>query len=106
MLKDGYGMSPDEGTGEYDEVQHEVEKAEANDDLESGGGTEDIPSKENQQQRRLSLKSTGGNMMAIIRRYVSPIFVQAFIMTFLAVSIGRIINVKYFILCFDYLGMG
>jgi putative Ca2+/H+ antiporter (TMEM165/GDT1 family) len=109
MLKDGYGMSPDEGTGEYDEVQHEVEKAEANDDLESGGGgIEDIPSKENQQQqRRLSLKSTGGNMMAIIRRYVSPIFVQAFIMTFLAVSIGRIIiNVKYFILCFDYLGMG
>ena len=35
MLKDGYEMSPDGGTDEYEEVQHEVEKAEANDDLES-----------------------------------------------------------------------
>ena len=38
MLRDGYLMSPDEGTEEYEEVQHEVEKAEATDDLELGGG--------------------------------------------------------------------
>jgi putative Ca2+/H+ antiporter (TMEM165/GDT1 family) len=90
MLKDGYGMSADEGTDEYEEVQHEVEKAEATDDLESGSGdgerTNDLV-KENEQQPRLSQKMTVHNIVAIIRRYVSPIFIQAFIMTFLAVSI-------------------
>jgi putative Ca2+/H+ antiporter (TMEM165/GDT1 family) len=85
MLKDGYGMSADEGTDEYEEVQHEVEKAEATDDLESGDGTIDTSVKEHQQPR-LSQKSTIGNITAIIRRYVSPIFIQALIMTFLAVS--------------------
>jgi len=90
MLKDGYGMSPDEGTDEYEEVQQEVEKAEATDDLESGSGdgerTNDLV-KENEQQPRLSQKMTVHNIVAMIRRYVSPIFIQAFIMTFLAVSI-------------------
>ena len=62
MLKDGYEMSPDEGTDEYEEVQHEVEKAEANDDLESGGGGEtvDNSAKGNQQQPRSAQKSTVG----------------------------------------------
>jgi putative Ca2+/H+ antiporter (TMEM165/GDT1 family) len=88
MLKDGYSMSPDEGTDEYEEVQHEVEKAEATDDLESGGGgeTTNNSAKENQQQPRLSQKSIISNITTIIRRYISPIFVQACIMTFLAVS--------------------
>jgi len=90
MLKDGYGMSPDEGTDELEEVQHEVEKAEATDDLESGDGeATNNAVKENQQQPRLSQKSTISNITAIIRRYVSPIFMQACIMTFLAVSTSR-----------------
>jgi putative Ca2+/H+ antiporter (TMEM165/GDT1 family) len=86
MLKDGYEMSPDGGTDEYEEVQHEVEKAEADEDLESGGGTADNSSKGNQQQQRSGQKSIAGNITIFIRRYVSPIFIQAFIMTFLAVS--------------------
>jgi putative Ca2+/H+ antiporter (TMEM165/GDT1 family) len=88
MLKDGFGMSSDEGTDEYEDVQHEVEEAEANDDLElgGGGGTTNNPVKGNQQQSRLTQKSTLSNITAIIRRYLSPIFMQALIMTFLAVS--------------------
>lgn len=92
MLKDGYGMSSSEGTDEYEEAEHEIEKAEANDDLEAGDGeTVDNSSKGNQ-QRKLSQKSTITNIVMIIRRCISPIFVQAFIMTFLAVSI---LNNKY-----------
>ena len=87
MLKDGYEMSPDGGTDEYEEVQHEVEKAEANDDLESGGGgTVDNSSKGNQQQPRSAQKNIIGNITIFIRRHISAIFIQAFIMTFLAVS--------------------
>ncbi|CAF3974568.1 unnamed protein product [Rotaria sp. Silwood2] len=85
MLKDGYFMSPDEGTEEYEEVQQEVEKAEATNDLESGdGGTIDNSSKGNQQQQQIAPKSTIMNTILIIRRYVSPIYIQSFIMTFLA----------------------
>jgi len=83
MLRDGYIMSPDEGTEEYEEVQHEVEKAEVADDLESGGTT----STGNQQQRSQSTskqRSTLTKFTTILRRYVSPIFIQATIMTFLA----------------------
>jgi len=90
MLRDGYIMSPDEGTGEYDEVQHEVEKAEATDDLELGGG---ISTTSNQQQQRsqsaAKQRNTVTKLMMILRRYVSPILIQAFIMTFLAVSIWQ-----------------
>jgi len=80
-------MSPDGGADEYEEVQHEVEKAEANDDLESGTGTVDNSSKGNQQQSRSIHKSLIGRLTTFIRRYISAIFIQAFIMTFLAVSI-------------------
>ncbi|CAF1064918.1 unnamed protein product [Rotaria sordida] len=88
MLKDGYLMSPDEGTEEYEEVQQEVEKAEATNDLESGdgdgGGKIDNSSKGNQQHQKLTSKSTMTNITSLIRRYISPIFIQSFIMTFLA----------------------
>ena len=92
MLKDGYGMSSDEGTEEYEEVQQEVDKAEANDDLEAGssGETGDTSAKENQQQPRSTSKNSLGKLTAIIRRYLSPIFIQALVMTFLAVSVERI----------------
>lgn len=79
MLRDGYNMSADEGTDEYEEVQQEVEKAEATDDLESGGGS---AGKGNIQPA----KSLMNKMTTIMRRYISPILIQAFIMTFLAVS--------------------
>ena len=88
MLRDGYLMSPDEGTDEYEEAQHEVEKAEATEDLEATGGSNSSSS--NQQQLRSQSiskqRSSMAKFTAIIRRYVSPIFIQAFIMTFLAVS--------------------
>ncbi|CAF1081518.1 unnamed protein product [Adineta steineri] len=84
MLRDGYIMSPDEGTDEYEEVQHEVEKAEATEDLELGSGT----TTNNQQQQRLQSASKQRNSLtkftSILRRYLSPILIQAFIMTFLA----------------------
>lgn len=88
MLKDGYAMSPNEGAEEYEEAQQEVEKAEANDDLEAGGGggqLNDGSAKETQ-QRRVPTRSIGATITAWIRRYISPIFVQALIMTFLAVG--------------------
>jgi putative Ca2+/H+ antiporter (TMEM165/GDT1 family) len=96
MLKDGYIMSPDEGAEEYDEVQHEVEKAEAADDLEGGGGAKSNLLIGSQQQSRSlppsKQRTTLTKFTLILRRYVSPIFIQAFIMTFLAVSRHRIKN--------------
>lgn len=89
MLRDGYNMSTDEGTDEYEEVQQEVEKAEAVDDLESGGGGG--AGKGNIQPT----KSLLNKMTTIIRRYISPIFIQAFIMTFLAVSYSH--STKFFL---------
>ncbi|CAF3746970.1 unnamed protein product [Rotaria magnacalcarata] len=84
MLRDGYLMSPEEGTEEYEEAQHEVEQVDMTDDLESGSAG-------SQQQPRLQSaakqRSTVTKITSILRRYVSPIFIQAFIMTFLAVSI-------------------
>ncbi|CAF1459345.1 unnamed protein product [Rotaria magnacalcarata] len=81
MLRDGYLMSPEEGTEEYEEAQHEVEQVDMTDDLESGSAG-------SQQQPRLQSaakqRSTVTKITSILRRYVSPIFIQAFIMTFLA----------------------
>jgi len=81
MLRDGYLMSPDEGTEEYEEAEHEIEKAETVDDLESGGGNSTASSATQQKKPRNTLSK----FTTILRRYVSPIFIQAFIMTFLAV---------------------
>ncbi|CAF3100063.1 unnamed protein product [Rotaria socialis] len=81
MLRDGYLMSPEEGTEEYEEAQHEVEQVDMTDDLESGSAG-------SQQQPRLQSaakqRSTVTKITSVLRRYVSPIFIQAFIMTFLA----------------------
>ena len=85
MLRDGYNMSADEGTDEYEEVQQEVEKAEAADDLESGGGGGGGGSGAGKGNIQPA-KSLMHKMTTIIRRYISPILIQAFIMTFLAVS--------------------
>lgn len=77
MLRDGYLMSPDEGTEEYEEAQHEVEKAEITDDLESGS---------TRTSNNIKQKSLMTRITITLRRYVSPIFLQALVMTFLAVS--------------------
>ena len=86
-------MSPDEGVEEYKEVQQELDEAEAADDLESGGGgggTEGKSSEDNQHQSSATSNSRQKGLVtkivAIARRYVSPIFIQALILTFLAVS--------------------
>ena len=82
MLRDGYLMSPEEGTEEYQEAQHEVEKAEIDDDLESGStGTNSTRTSTTVKQ-----KTTMNRIAFMLRRYVSPIFLQALVMTFLAVS--------------------
>ena len=85
MLRDGYIMSPDEGTDEYEEVQHEVEKAEVNEDLESGGGVSGIQAGSQRSPSVSKQKTTLTKATSVLRRYVSPIFIQALIMTFLAV---------------------
>lgn len=77
MLKDGYAMSPDEGAEEYKEVQQEVEEAEAADDPELAGAGKTNVSKQKELVTRF---------VSMVRLYVSPIFIQAFILTFLAVS--------------------
>jgi putative Ca2+/H+ antiporter (TMEM165/GDT1 family) len=107
MLRDGSLMSPDEGTDEYEEVQHEVEKAEAADDLELGGGgrtINNLSTTNQQEQRSQSIskqRSTLTKFTSILRRYVSPIFVQAFIMTFLAVCIKlNFTNLKFLFLIY------
>ncbi|CAF1174364.1 unnamed protein product [Didymodactylos carnosus] len=79
IYTDGYIMSPDEGTDEYDEVQQDIEKAESSLDPEGGlplpnGGTSSQQRSQSKQLRTTSF----------LRRYISPIFLQAFIMTFLA----------------------
>ncbi|CAF2092854.1 unnamed protein product [Rotaria magnacalcarata] len=84
MLKDGYGMSPDETAEEYEEVQQEVDKAEATSDLESGDGNETIDSSPKANQQVLTSKSFVTKIVTIIRRYISSILIQSFIMTFLA----------------------
>lgn len=99
MLKDGYAMSANEGADEYEEVEHEVEKAEAVDDLESGENntsstttaaatttttTNNAIRGSRSVQTKGSQKSGIPRIISIIRRYISPIFIQAFIMTFLA----------------------
>ena len=89
MLRDGYLMSPEEGTDEYEEAQHEVEKAEASEDLEAAGGSSSSSGNQQQQLRSQSIskqRSSMAKFTTVLRRYVSPIFIQAFIMTFLAVS--------------------
>jgi putative Ca2+/H+ antiporter (TMEM165/GDT1 family) len=92
MLKDGYYMSPNEGTNEYEEVQDEIEKAEARSDLKLEGGssrTMNNSIKEDQQK----------NFAIIIRRYTPVVFMQTFIMTFLAVSIKQIYHHYLIVLC-------
>jgi len=85
MLRDGYGMSANEGDEEYKEVEHEVEQAEAIDDLESGGNTTSTTNKESKPvQTKGSQNDWMSQITSVIRRYISPIFIQAFIMTFLA----------------------
>ena len=88
MLRDGYLMSPDEGTDEYEEAQHEVEKAEAADDLESAGGMPSTLLQSNSARLPSTSKqrTTVTKFTVAIRRYLSPILIQAFIMTFLAVG--------------------
>ena len=79
MLKDGYAMSPDEGTEEYKEVQEEVEQAEANVDLETAGRSGSTG------ERIETMKK----ILVCIRQCISPIFIQSFILTFLAVRNNR-----------------
>lgn len=92
MLKDGYAMSPDEGVEEYKEVQQELDEADAADDLESGGGGETGNKSTEGNQHPTNVPSNSrhkevlAKILAIARRYFSPIFIQALIMTFLAVS--------------------
>lgn len=90
MLKDGYHMSPDEGAEEYKEVQQEVEQAEAAEDLEGGGGDLRSGSSTERQSQHPSTttskqKGAVAQLIVMIRRYVPPILIQAFILTFLAV---------------------
>lgn len=80
MLKDGYYMSPKEEPNEYEEVEHEIEKAEAKSDLESQGVNTRTMSNSTKQDKQKTFA-------VITRRYSSVVFMQTCIMIFLAVSI-------------------
>lgn len=74
MLHEGWNMAPDEGQEELEEVSQEIKKAEEelenkkhSNDLESGSPTIDTTA-----------------LVSILRTIMSPIFIQAFTMTFLA----------------------
>lgn len=69
MLREGWNMSPNEGQEEFDEVQEDLRKREAekDDDVESG-----------------LISGPSGWTSSVLWKFVSKIFIQAFTMTFLA----------------------
>jgi len=75
MLHEGWNMAPDEGQEELEEVSQEIKKAEeelenkkySGGDLESGSTSSDTAA-----------------WLSVLRTMLSPIFLQAFTMTFLA----------------------
>jgi len=71
MLKEGWNMSPEDSLEEMEEVQEELRKKEASekDSLEMGGG---------------GAVGSANRIKAILAVLFSPIFIQAFTMTFLA----------------------
>lgn len=76
MLKEGYDMDPNEGQEELEEVSAELKKKEA--ELQSNEGQNDVETG----IIRSQLRRTG--FTRIITRLCSPIFLQAFTLTFLA----------------------
>jgi len=76
MLKEGYDMDPNEGQEELEEVSAELKKKEA--ELQSNEGQNDVETG----IIRSQLRRTG--FTRIITRVCSPIFLQAFTLTFLA----------------------
>lgn len=81
MLKDGYYMSPNDGVNEYEEIQCSLEKVNIKSNSEGDCAKTTNNSMYEYQQK---------NIIVIIRRCVSPVFFQIFIMTFFAVSIEQI----------------
>lgn len=70
MLREGWQMDDSDANDEYEEANEELkETEEKNKNLETGG-TED--------------KSSTRKFVTLFRKYMSPIFLQAFVLTFLA----------------------
>jgi len=76
MLKEGYDMDPNEGQEELEEVSAELKKKEA--ELQSMETTNDVETGVVRSQLRRS------GITRIFTRLCSPIFLQAFTLTFLA----------------------
>jgi len=76
MLKEGYDMDPNEGQEELEEVSAELKKKEA--ELQSMEPTNDVETGVVRSQLRRS------GITRIFTRLCSPIFLQAFTLTFLA----------------------
>jgi len=76
MLKEGYDMDPNEGQEELEEVSAELKKKEA--EMQSMETTNDVETGVVRSQIRRS------NIFRICTRLCSPIFLQAFTLTFLA----------------------
>lgn len=74
MLHEGWNMAPDEGQEELEEVSQEIKKAE--EELENKKHSGDIES------GTPTVPTTA--LVSILRTMMSPIFLQAFTMTFLA----------------------
>jgi putative Ca2+/H+ antiporter (TMEM165/GDT1 family) len=82
MLREGLQMSKDENTdGEYEEAQQSLRKSEEDENvnspknLEAGGSVTTSPQVSDDVTR---------TFVVSLRKYISPIFLQAFILTFLA----------------------
>ncbi|EDV21393.1 uncharacterized protein TRIADDRAFT_30261, partial [Trichoplax adhaerens] len=77
LIKEGYYMSSDEGQEELEEVSAELKKREENMNIEvSAASTVDVESG--------AIRGAGSRLRRYFHLIVSPIFIQAFVLTFLA----------------------
>jgi len=93
MLYEGWNMSPDEGAGEYEEAQQELKKTEEEQtkedqtntiDVEAGTSSGAATSAPEVKPVSSPVVDTAKLLKNRLRKYLSPIFLQSFILTFLA----------------------
>ena len=93
MLYEGWNMSPDEGAEEYEEAQQELKKTEEEQtkedqtntiDVEAGTSSGAAASAPEVKPVSSPVVDTAKLLKNRLRKYLSPIFLQSFILTFLA----------------------
>lgn len=99
MLKEAYDMNPNDTGDEYEEAQAELRRTEEEQARDSNGGananeidleaanastTTQNAQQPQQQQSNSQIMITTRKLVVRLRKYLSPIFLQSFILTFLA----------------------